>query len=201
MDSVIMKDSIDNKHILLACTGSVATIKLPLLIERLFQKAQDINIHIEISVIVTEYAKHFFDQSEIPKTVKIYTDDHEWKFWNKRGDPVLHIDLTKWADVMCIAPLDANTLAKISNGLCDNLLTCTVRAWNTSKPLLFCPAMNTRMWDHPITAPQVKTLKDWGYIEVPCISKTLVCGDTGNGAMADVNTIVDVVIDELNKKL
>lgn len=69
----------------------------------------------QISVIVTEYAKHFFDQSEIPQTVKIYTDDHEWKFWNKRGDPVLHIDLTKWADIMCIAPLDANTLAKISN--------------------------------------------------------------------------------------
>ncbi|PSN44380.1 Phosphopantothenoylcysteine decarboxylase [Blattella germanica] len=51
--------------------------------------------------------------------------------------------------------------------------------------------MNTRMWDHPITATHIETLKSWGYKEVPCISKTLMCGDTGLGAMAEVSTIVD----------
>lgn len=62
------------------------------------------------------------------------------------------------------------------------------------KPLLFCPAMNTRMWEHPVTASQVSVLKSWGYVEIPCISKTLVCGDTGLGAMAEIDTIVGCVL-------
>lgn len=78
-------------------------------------------------------------------------------------------------------------------GLCDNLLTTTLRAWDISKPLLFCPAMNTRMWDHPITASQVTQLKSWGYIEIPCIAKTLMCKDVGMGAMAEPETIVEIV--------
>lgn len=67
------------------------------------------------------------------------------------------------------------------------------------KPLIFCPAMNTKMWEHPITAPQINTLKSWGFIEVPCISKTLMCGDTGMGAMAQIDTISETVINILCK--
>lgn len=59
-----------------------------------------------------------------------------------------------------------------------------------SKPLLFCPAMNTRMWEHPLTGQQIALLTSWGHIEIPPISKTLMCGDTGFGAMAEVPTIV-----------
>ncbi|XP_029143047.1 phosphopantothenoylcysteine decarboxylase-like, partial [Protobothrops mucrosquamatus] len=55
--------------------------------------------------------------------------------------------------------------------------SCVIRAWDVSKPLLFCPAMNTLMWEHPITARQVGQLKEFGYIEIPCIVKKLVCGD------------------------
>lgn len=79
--------------------------------------------------------------------------------------------------------------------MCDNLLTCTVRAWDSRKPLLFCPAMNTRMWEHPITTTQLATLRQWGYKEVPPISKTLMCGDTGVGAMAEVGDIVEKIKD------
>lgn len=57
--------------------------------------------------------------------------------------------------------------------------TCVVRAWDTSRPLLFCPAMNTAMWRHPITDRQLTSLKDYGYVEIPCIAKKLVCGDEG----------------------
>ncbi|KAK9958941.1 hypothetical protein ABG768_011037 [Culter alburnus] len=113
--------------------------------------------------------------------------------WTKRSDPVLHIELRRWADVLVIAPLDANTLGKIASGICDNLLTCVVRAWDTSRPLLFCPAMNTAMWNHPITAQQVATLKGFGYVEIPCIAKKLVCGEEGKGAMAEVSTIVETI--------
>ncbi|KAK2103372.1 hypothetical protein P7K49_017228 [Saguinus oedipus] len=259
--------------------------------------------------------------------------------WKCRSDPVLHIDLRRWADLLLVAPLDANTLGKVASGICDNLLcshlcstevgtalvlmgqpdlpllsrnvllspalsaqpgaepkvlntalakemspwelrpsspppafvgseelspasvlkglggkptlvsadasigsqgcllshfltvrlppwtwdlgemlvlayelplggvsspynpegltalegTCIIRAWDRSKPLLFCPAMNTAMWEHPITAQQVDQLKAFGYVEIPCVAKKLVCGDKGMGAMAEVGTIVDKV--------
>ena len=57
--------------------------------------------------------------------------------------------------------------------------TCVIRAWDLSKPLLFCPAMNTAMWEHPLTTQQVGQLKAVGYVEIPCVSKKLVCGDQG----------------------
>lgn len=57
--------------------------------------------------------------------------------------------------------------------------TCVIRAWDLSKPLLFCPAMNTAMWEHPITARHVEQLKAFGYTEIPCVVKKLVCGDEG----------------------
>lgn len=59
------------------------------------------------------------------------------------------------------------------------LQTCVIRAWDLRKPLLFCPAMNTAMWEHPITAQQVERLKGFGYVEIPCVVKKLVCGDEG----------------------
>lgn len=64
---------------------------------------------------MTENAKHFYKTSDVPNDVKIYSDADEWAAWNGRGDPVLHIDLGKWADVFLIAPLDANSLAKLAN--------------------------------------------------------------------------------------
>ncbi|KAH3782122.1 hypothetical protein DPMN_160033 [Dreissena polymorpha] len=63
--------------------------------------------------------------------------------------------------------------------------TCVARAWDLSKPLLFAPAMNTHMWDHPITREQVGRLTGWGYIYIPVVEKTLMCGDKG----IQVNTI------------
>lgn len=178
------------KNILIGCTGSVATIKLPILAEKLLNLS---GFEVDVHVMVTEHARHFFSQTDLPGTVTMHTDHEEWTSWQGRGDPVLHIELGKWADLLIIAPLDANSLAKMATGLCDNLLLCTVRAWDPSKPLLFCPAMNTRMWQHPITESQISTLKSWGYREVPCIPKTLMCGDTGLGAMAEVDTIVETI--------
>ncbi|XP_060520501.1 phosphopantothenoylcysteine decarboxylase [Cylas formicarius] len=177
-------------RILIGCTGSVATIKLPLLIGDLLKY----NENITIRVIVTKHAKHFFNVKKIGQDVDIFNDEDEWLAWSNRGDPVLHIELGKWADLFLIAPLDANTLAKISNGICDNLLTSTIRAWEMTKPLIFCPAMNTKMYQHPLTLVQISLLKSWGYLEIPVIEKVLVCGDKGLGAMADVSTIVSFVI-------
>ncbi|KAK0083694.1 hypothetical protein PV325_008388 [Microctonus aethiopoides] len=180
------------KKVLLGCTGSVATIKLPLLCEKLWEH------NVDVRVVVTERAKHFLKEAELPPGTQILSDTVEWAAWQDRGDPVLHIDLVKWADVFLIAPLDANTLGKLASGICDNILTCVARAWDPMKPLLFCPAMNTKMWEHPITSTQVALLKSWGYKEISCITKTLMCGDTGIGAMAEVDTIVQATLRSLN---
>ncbi|EDV37059.1 uncharacterized protein Dana_GF13264 [Drosophila ananassae] len=180
------------RNVILAATGSVATIKMSQLIKELSDESLPFKIHVK--VLITESAKHFFELEQIPEHVPIYHNRDEWITWNKRGDPVLHIDLGKWADLLVIAPLSANSLSKIATGICDNLVTCVVRAWDLQKPLLFAPAMNTRMYDHPITREQIDKIVSWGYKEIPCISKTLMCGDTGNGAMAEVPTIVQAVL-------
>ncbi|XP_029289483.1 phosphopantothenoylcysteine decarboxylase [Cottoperca gobio] len=173
-------------RVLVGVTGSVAALKLPLLVPQLLQLPG-----VDVRVVTTDHAKHFYNPAEV--SVRIYNDKDEWELWTQRSDPVLHIELRRWADLLVIAPLDANTLGKIANGICDNLLTCVVRAWETSRPLLFCPAMNTAMWQHPITAQQVSRLTEFGYVEIPCIAKKLVCGDEGKGAMAELSTIVSVV--------
>ncbi|KXJ28807.1 phosphopantothenoylcysteine decarboxylase [Exaiptasia diaphana] len=181
------------KRVLICVTGSVATVKLGQLVGELL-----LSNKVEVQVVATENSTHFFKTEEIP--VKVYRDKDEWQGWKKMRDPVLHIELRKWADVMVIAPLDANTMAKISTGICDNLLTCIVRAWDMKKPLIFCPAMNTCMWDHPLTNTHVSVLCNLGYIYVPPIAKTLACGDTGVGAMADVRCIVETVLQSLVEK-
>ncbi|KAL2178031.1 flavoprotein [Thermothelomyces heterothallicus CBS 202.75] len=215
------------KHLLLAASGSVATIKLPVIIKAL-AKYEGV---LSIRIVLTESATHFLaGQSseqptvasllELPNVEAVYRDHDEWgpQSW-RRGASILHIELRRWADLLVVAPLSANTLAKVVNGMSDNLLTSVIRAWDTDssidmkkKLILVAPAMNSAMWRHPITAKQIRVLKeDWGVKEEPAsgvgdslsnigwfkvitpISKTLACGDTGAGAMASVDTICEEI--------
>ena len=164
--------------VLLAATGSVAAIKTSQLIQKLESNG------FTVKLIATQSALQFLDDElEIP------THDS----WTKIGDNILHIDLRNWADLFLIAPLSANSLAKISNGLCDNLVTLVARAWDFKKPFLCCLAMNTLMYTHVLTAKQVSILSDFGVIFLDPISKTLACGEIGIGAMAEVDDIVILV--------
>ncbi|KAL0326294.1 UNVERIFIED_CONTAM: putative phosphopantothenoylcysteine decarboxylase [Sesamum radiatum] len=129
-------------RILLAASGSVASIKFANLCHCFSEWA-------EVKAVATKASLHFIDRVSVPKDVTLYTDEDEWSMWKKIGDSVLHIELRRWADIMVIAPLSANTLGKIAGGLCDNLLTCIVRAWDYSKPMFVAPAMNTFMWNNP----------------------------------------------------
>ena len=185
-------------NILVAATGSVAALKIPEILQQLTENIRLVFPQREcnIKLVPTEHSMHFFDTSIV--TVPILRDHDEWDQWKKIGDPVLHIELRKWADVMLIAPLDANTLSKLSNGACDNLVTCVARAWDFAKSIIVCPSMNTFMWHHPVTKQQLGTLLGWGYTVVPCVEKKLACGDVGLGAMAAVDTIVTAVTDALN---
>ncbi|KAI8437114.1 hypothetical protein MSG28_010465 [Choristoneura fumiferana] len=130
--------------------------------------------------------------TELPPTALVYDDSAEWA-WRQYGDPVVHIELRNWADVVVIAPLDANSLAKLALGICDNLLTTTIRAMDLTKPLLFCPTMNDVMWNHPITQIHINTLKSWGLKEVPPIVKLAMCGEIGMGGIPTVETIVNEI--------
>jgi len=182
------------KNVLVGCTGSVATIKIPDIIDRLLENPQ-----IFVKLVVTEHSIHFLPELSTLKKerLEILTDSEEWTLWEKRGDPVLHIELRKWADVAIIAPLSANSLAKVSNGFADNLLTCVLRAWDFKKPIIVAPAMNTLMWEHPVTQPQINILQSWGYTVLPTQIKTLVCGDQGAGAMASVDDIMTAINNHL----
>lgn len=121
-----------------------------------------------------------------------FDDSAEWEVY-KQYNSVLHIDLVKWADCLLIAPCSANTLAKIANGICDNLLTNVARAWDFDKPFVIAPSMNDKMYSHPITEQHLNTVKSWGITIVPPQSKKLFCGDYGLGAMADIQDIVKIL--------
>lgn len=127
--------------------------------------------------------------------VPLWTDFEEWPGTSyRKNQEITHIALRDWADAMVIAPLSANTLAKAASGICDNLLTCVLRAWERSKPLIIAPAMNTKMWEHPATAEQLAKLKQWYNLRlVAPVAKKLACGDVGVGAMAGIEEIVKAI--------
>ncbi|KAJ8771250.1 hypothetical protein K2173_026427 [Erythroxylum novogranatense] len=173
-------------RILLAASGSVAAIKFGNLCHCFSEWA-------EVRAVATKASLCFIDRASIPKDVLLYTDEDEWSSWSKIGDTVLHIELRRWADLMVIAPLSANTLGKIAGGLCDNLLTCIVRAWDYSKPIFVAPAMNTFMWNNPFTERHLVSIDELGISLIPPATKRLACGDYGNGAMAEPSLIYSTV--------
>ncbi|KAK8580904.1 hypothetical protein V6N13_143961 [Hibiscus sabdariffa] len=157
------------------------------------QRERDSSEWAEVKAVATKASLHFIDRASLPKDLKLYTDEEEWSSWGKIGDSVLHIDLRRWADIMVITPLSANTLGKIAGGLCDNLLTCVIRAWDYSKPMFVAPAMNTFMWSNPFTEKHLMTIDELGISLIPPVSKLLACGDYGNGAMAEPSQIHSTV--------
>ena len=123
----------------------------------------------------------------------------------------MHIELRDWADILLVAPLSAHTLAKLATGLCDDTLSCVARAWDFGhgdrhgKPILLAPAMNTAMWQHPLTRKQLDIVQSFWNVSgkskgrqggVHVISpqiKTLACGEVGIGALASVDDILCAV--------
>lgn len=197
--------------ILLGVTGSVAATRTPQLFESLKQLGHSVRI------VATQASLYFFDKSLFDADV-LYVDADEWPGQRyRRDDPVLHIELRRWAELLVIAPLDANTLAKLSVGISDNCLTCVWRAWDVTRPVLLAPAMNTLMWEHPLTLRHLRDLAtvatglspstnagvdeliDWLNSHSRCltivgpISKKLACGDIGAGAMAEVSDVIEAV--------
>jgi len=189
-------DEVESHHILVAATGSVASVKIPLIVRSLLSLR-----NVEVQVVVTSSGKRFFDVQKLKKEcgVKVWEDEDEWKVWNEVSDPVLHIELRRWAHLLLIAPLSANTMSALALGICNNLLTNTIRAWDPTRPIIVAPAMNTYMYNHPITKKQLKFIKDempWVSIINP-IEKVLACKEVGMGGMAEWGDCVGHVMKRL----
>jgi phosphopantothenoylcysteine decarboxylase len=211
-------------NVLLGVTGSVASILTP----DLYQRLKEAGHHVK--VVATQASLYFFDPAALDPVETasprrnpegVVLDEDEWpgmgegRRW-QRGEPVHHIRLRRWGELLLIAPLDANTLAKLANGLCDNCLTCIWRAWEPARPVVLAPAMNTLMWEHPATGRHLRQLAaDAGCVipaglgldevmgcinhecprlrVVPPVSKRLADGDVGMGGMAALDDIVEMV--------
>jgi len=177
------------KNIIIGVTGSVAAIKITDL-------AKSLSSYANIRIIATKSAEYFLKSQSAgldELNITVYQDQDEWPDLEGPyhvGEPILHIEMRRWADLFLIAPLDANTLAKIAHGFCDNLLTNTMRAWDWSKPVFLCPAMNTMMWDNKPTPEQIHLLQTWGAAIINPVEKKLACQDVGMGGMAAVEDIV-----------
>ena len=172
------------KKILLGVTGSVAAKLTPKLVNLLETSRY------EVRVVTTEESLYFWDPKVV--TVPVFRDADEWSGFGYIKDQLIpHIALRDWADVFLIAPLTANTLAKMVCGICDNLITSVVRAWPLEKPLIVAPSMNTQMWLKPITNRHLTNLVEDYHAEIIYpIEKKLACGEHGVGAMAELSTIL-----------
>lgn len=182
-------------HILLAATGSTSTGKIRLIINKLNEIYGKDKICIQI--ILTKAAENFVSRGEIPSHIRIWRDEDEWETWKGRADPVVHIELRRWADILVIAPLSANTLGKIALGLCDNLLTSVVRAWNTQYPILIAPAMVSYAYNHPATRTHLAVISEemkWIEVLKPVEKVVGSYGDIGMGGMMDWNEIVNKIV-------
>jgi len=114
----------DHLHVVLISTGSVASIKIPLIVKELLQYR-----NVRLEVVATKSSLNFYNVSSVRQMgVRVWTDEDEWSSWKKIGDPILHIELRRWADLVLIAPCSANTLAKLAGGICDDLSTSLLRA-------------------------------------------------------------------------
>lgn len=181
---------LSGKTVVLGVTGGIAAYKACDLVSRLRKKS--INVH----VIMTKHACEFVQPLtfETLCSNRVVTDQFNRDFpWE-----VEHIALAKRADVFAVVPATANIIAKAANGIADDMLSTTLLA--TRAPVLFAPAMNTAMYEHPATQSNLATLRSRGALMVEPASGRLACGDTGKGKLADVESIEEAIISALTKK-
>ena len=184
---------LSGKKIVLGVSGGIAAYKTATLV-RLFIKA---GAHIQ--VIMTPASKDFVTPltlstlSKNPVHSTFYNEEDDNAQWNN------HVELGLWADLMLIAPATANTLSKMVNGNCDNLLIATYLS--AKCPVYFAPAMDLDMYKHPSTVASFHTLKQFGDIIIPAETGQLASGLSGEGRMAEPENIIAFLENDIESKL
>jgi phosphopantothenoylcysteine synthetase/decarboxylase len=175
-----------NKKIVLGVTGSIAAHKAADLASLLTKAGCDVR------VVMTTDAQRFITPlpfktlTRHPVVTDLYAEEEGWK--------PAHIELADTADALVIAPATANVIAKMAHGLADDALSCIALALNPQAKILVAPAMNGKMWLHPATQANVKTLKDRGVTFTGPDEGMLSCGYEGIGRLWPVEKIAECVL-------
>ena len=169
------------KHIIVAVSAGIAAYKAIEVVSRLRKKGA------EVKVVMTQNATHiaspltFGEISGHPVALDMFEQVHQWD--------VEHIALATWADAYVVVPATANVIGKIYAGIADDMLTTTIMA--TTAPKYLCPAMNTEMYNNPITQRNLEGLRSLGYHIMDPAEGWLACGITGVGRLPEPEAIVD----------
>lgn len=166
----------EKKHLVLGITGSIAAYKTPQLVRELVDEGYT------VKVVLTDAAQHFV------APLALETVSGGPVYCNTFADPLSHIDLAVNAAALVVAPATLNTIGKFAGALADNLLTCLFAAFRG--PVIVAPAMNWRMYEHPVFQEKLDYLKARGVIEAPCETGHLACGESGKGRMAQTKAIL-----------
>lgn len=176
------------KEVLLGVTGSIAAYKAADIANQLTKANKNVN------TIMTKAATQFITPLTFESLTKnkVYTDMFDDTYY----PDVRHISLAKRVDCVVIAPATANIIGKIASGIADDMLSTVIMAVR-DKPVIICPAMNTAMYENPITQSNIEKLRALGYRFVEPKEALLACGDLGKGALADVDTIITAILNVL----
>jgi len=180
--------SLRNKTIVIGITASIACYKVLDIIASLRKKGAN------VQCIITKSALHLVDIKDFEKATgnfvatELFDKEVSYADYIKKNKPIRHISLADIADIFLICPATANIIGKTANGLADDLLSTSLLA--TSVAVLFCPAMNVKMWKHPMVQENVKKLKTHKYEFVEPEYGMLACGYEGVGRLANINRIV-----------
>ncbi len=184
---------LSGKNVLVGVTAGIAAYKTAHLV-RLFIKAGA-----KVQVIMTPASKDFVTPltlstlSKNPVHSTFYDKEEENDLWNN------HVELGLWADLLIVAPATANTLSKMANGTCDNLLLATYLS--AKSKVYFAPAMDLDMYKHPSTKNTLEKLQEFGNIVIPAESGELASGLVGEGRMAEPTTIVSFIEQDILSNL
>lgn len=173
------------KRVLLIVSGGIAAIKIPETIRRIRERGANVRC------ILTEGGAQFVTPLSLSALSedKVYSDIFSLTDENEMG----HINLSRDADVLMVAPASADIMAKMAAGLAGDLASTVLLA--TDKPVICAPAMNVRMWEHPATQANVETLKSRGAIMIGPEEGDMACGEYGMGRMAEPDTLVKALED------
>ncbi|GEL75929.1 putative coenzyme A biosynthesis bifunctional protein CoaBC [Tenuibacillus multivorans] len=177
------------KKIVLGVSGGIAAYKACALTSKLVQQGAD------VKVIMTEGATEFVQPLTFQALSRnpVYTD----AFDEKNPEKIAHIDLADWADIVILAPATAHLLARLANGLADDMLTTILLA--TTAPVYIAPAMNVHMYDHPAVKDNLITLEKYGYRFIEPGDGYLACGYVGKGRLEEPENIIKVIDDSESK--
>lgn len=178
----------DKKCVVVGVSGGVAVYKALDVISRLRKK--DVEVHVIMTKSATEFVTPLSFQS-LSQNMVITDMFAEPKAWE-----IQHISLAKKADLMLIVPATANIIGKVANGIADDMLSTTIMA--TKAPVVFCPAMNTNMYENPIVQRNISLLKELGYEFIEPASGRLACGDEGKGKLQDTEIIAEETLRRLH---